>query len=248
MWGELVQLSGTMFEDDRDPYIAYARLRKAWLEDAARSEREVREKVERDRQRAASKSGVVYIVTIYGDFEDAWGNPNYNAMASALWRLAQSGYRFSLQADEEQRRAYYGTWDGQPDEHVAHDNFDFRRINVGIPIWGNIGVSISYSWDKYRRHYFSIGPSISLFPISASYQTGDTVLNGQKVQDKASVERVLTGPNFGLEGCLFICFNGAYNVRSFDIIPRPVGGNTYSGGVGIPNVGVTKDWTWKLPF
>jgi RHS repeat-associated protein len=41
-----------------------------------------------------SSGSVVATVNIYGHFEDVWGNPNYSAMANALWGLARTGYRF----------------------------------------------------------------------------------------------------------------------------------------------------------
>lgn len=151
----------------------------------------------------------------------------------------------------EQRQAYYGTWDGVPDEHVAHDNDDFRRFNLTLSpsIFKGFGVSFSFTWDKYHRHYFSVGPSVGLgLPVSASLLTGQTWNAGNHVQDKDGVEKILTGPSASVDICPLICFNGGWNTNHIGMLPLPTGGNTVSSGIAAPNVSYTKDWTKKLWF
>jgi RHS repeat-associated protein len=154
--------------------------------------------------------------------------------------------------DPEERQAYYGTPDGVPDNHVAHDGDDFRRINLSISpkVLMGYGVSFSYTWDKYHRHYFSVGPTVGFgLPVSGNIQTGQTFMNGEHTRNKAAVENILTGSSAGINICPVICGSTTWNVKNFDFLPVPsTGGSTVAMGVGLPEVSFTKDWTWKLPF
>jgi RHS repeat-associated protein len=154
--------------------------------------------------------------------------------------------------EERERRSHYGTPDGLPDEHVARDNDDFRRINFSYSPKALVvyGLSMSFTWDKYGNHYLSLGPSVGLNSLSfgGSIQTGQTFLNGQHVRDEQSVQGILTGPSASINACASLCFNTGWNTTDFGFYPRRTGGQTISSGIGLPELTYTKDWTWKLPF
>jgi RHS repeat-associated protein len=153
--------------------------------------------------------------------------------------------------EERERRALYGTPDGVPDEHVARDYDDFRRFNFSVSPKALVGygVSFSFTWDKYDRHYFSIGPTAGFgLPVSGSIQTGQTFQDGQHVRGAEDVERILTGPSAGLNICPVVCFNTGWNTTNFGLLPKRTGGDTMSMGLGLPELSYTKDWTWRLPF
>jgi hypothetical protein len=141
------------------------------------------------------------------------------------------------------------------DQHYAHDNDDFRQINVSFsprPLVV-VGVHFAFTWDKYGRHYFSVGPTIGLgLPVSASLLTGQTYLGDQQVRDEANVENILTGPSAGFNVCPVVCGNTSWNITKpafWGVSPPwPTGGSTIAMGLGTPEVSVGKDWAWRLWF
>ena len=141
------------------------------------------------------------------------------------------------------------------DQRYAHDNDDFRQINVSIsprPL-AVVGVHFAFTWDKYGRHYFSLGPTVGLgFPVSASLLTGQTFVEGQHVRDAANVENILTGPSAGFNVCPVVCANTSWNISKAGFIgatpPWATGGSTIGMGLGTPEISVGKDWGWKLWF
>ncbi|MEO8435146.1 MAG: RHS repeat-associated core domain-containing protein [Pyrinomonadaceae bacterium] len=139
-------------------------------------------------------------------------------------------------------------------EHVARDNDDFRQVNLSIApkILAGVGVHFAYAWDKYHRGYVSVGPTAGIgFPVSVSAVTGQTILGGKHVRDKANVEKILTGPSAGFNICPVVCFQGSWNIsKAAFFFPSPGlpngTGSTMAMGAGVPDISVGKDWTWRV--